>query len=356
MGLVEILKNARRAKVLSGRGVIAQLVDIVRLRLVRNGIRPDFYYNYRLYDPSMSWDAKSRFVGPWIKSRIYRIQDPATTALCNDKLRTYALLGERGLAYPRLLAATHPQIGLDGMAALHGPAEVGAWLRDSAPDTFFIKPSVSYLGYGSRLVVGRDGDRLHFGNGDSVDFGDFATQHGAPGKPVLLFQERILPHPLLAERIGQRAATARFVVFNDRPEPEVIAVGLRIPSGNSMTDNFQSGRSGNLMAFVDVETGRIWKVLAGLGFNWREVESHPDTGQRLLDFVLPDWRAATELVAAGSMALPGLKIHGWDVAFSDKGPLLVETNPRGDLNLAQLARGRGLIDERFLSMYPGNQL
>ena len=207
MRLAEIIANARRAKAQTGRGVIAQLIDIARLRLLGNGVLAETYFNFRLFDPGIPFAAKARFAGPWIKNRIYRIQDPQTARLCNDKLRAYRYFEDHGFAYPRVLAATHPAVELPGMEALRSPGAIANWLAERAPYPFFVKPAASYLGYGNKLVAARDGDWLLLGNGERIAVDAFVQQHGAPDRPVMLFQELIRPHPILQRHIGDRAAT-----------------------------------------------------------------------------------------------------------------------------------------------------
>ena len=52
-----------------------------------------------------------------------------------------------------------------------------------------------------------------------------------------------------------------------------------------------------------------------------------------------------DLVRCAAPLLPGLCIQPRDVALSDAGPVLLEVNWGGDLNLAQLATGDGVLDQ-----------
>ena len=47
------------------------------------------------------------------------------------------------------------------------------------------------------------------------------------------------------------------------------------------------------------------------------------------------------------VALPGIRARSWDVAPTDSGPVLLEVNFGGDLNLAQRAHGAGVLDETY---------
>lgn len=356
--LDQIVKSARRAKAQSGRGVIAQLWDIARLQAHRQGVTADLYYDLRLFEPQLSWQQKSEYVGSWIKPRLYRVQGHDAAELFKDKLKAAVFFQENAIPSPPILAATHSGIDVPGVASLRSPEALKAWLTEQAPYPVFSKPSVSYRGYGNKLIksLDRASSTLVFGNGRSTPIDDFAALHGAPGKPTLIFQNVLKPHPDIKALIGDRLATARFMILNDRPEPELYRIGLRIPAGNSMVDNFRGGASGNMLARLDPETGRLKDVLTAIGLDWRPVTHHPDTGSPFANFTIPDWAAAISLVLRASRAAPGLKIHSWDVAFTDNGPMLIEDNPAGDFVLVQIASDRGLATPRFMELYAGARI
>ena len=62
---------------------------------------------------------------------------------------------------------------------------------------------------------------------------------------------------------------------------------------------------------------------------------------------LPDWDALTALCLKPAASLIGLRLRAWDIAMCPEGPVAVEVNIGGDVNLPQLAAGAGLLDERF---------
>lgn len=352
--LSDILAKARRARAQTGRPVLTQIVEMLYLRASDRRILADEYFDFRLYEPTLGWAARREYLGRLTKNRVYRIQSADDSAIASDKLRAYGRFHECGLAFPAILAIAHPDLEFPGAVSLRDGAALEAWLRNDTAYPFFAKPAISYRGYGARLVTGRERDRLRFGSGETMPIARFAELHGFAGRGAALFQERIRPHPDLAAIIGDRTATARIMVLNDGPEPEVFRASLRIPVGNNMTDNFHEGKTGNLIARLDRMSGRLAEVLAAVGLDRRSVEQHPDTGKDFAGMVVPDWDAALALVRAGSKALPGIMVHSWDVAFSDRGPLLVETNPRGDY--PQQANNRGLAEPRFLKLFPNQRI
>jgi len=51
-------------------------------------------------------------------------------------------------------------------------------------------------------------------------------------------------------------------------------------------------------------------------------------------------------------------VQGWDVALSDRGPLLMEVNFRADFDLLQFAEGAGVLDDawrRFMNAHRPRQ-
>jgi hypothetical protein len=111
-----------------------------------------------------------------------------------------------------------------------------------------------------------------------------------------------------------------------------------------MIDSFAHGRSGNLVASIDMRDGRVRRVVAGTGFDMRDIERHPDTAHPFSDLRLPDWDKVVGLCLSAGAAMSGIAIQGWDLALSDRGPLIMEVNSRSDLDLLQIAEGRGLVD------------
>ena len=55
-------------------------------------------------------------------------------------------------------------------------------------------------------------------------------------------------------------------------------------------------------------------------------ESHPLTGKRFADVRVRDVKKAFEMCEEAASRIPQVRYIGWDVAFSDKGPVLVEGN------------------------------
>ena len=93
-------------------------------------------------------------------------------------------------------------------------------------------------------------------------------------------------------------------------------------------------------------SGRVVRVIQGTGADQAELERHPDSEQPLIGAMLPEWAALHRAVPESGARFP-LRMQAWDVALTERGPVLVEVNIGGDFNLPQLAHGSGLMDARW---------
>ena len=87
--------------------------------------------------------------------------------------------------------------------------------------------------------------------------------------------------------------------------------------------------------------------MQGTGVGMAVNGGHPDTGRPIVGTAIPDWAALVALAKEASRLLPGIRTQSWDIAVSDAGPVPLEVNFGGDLNLAQLAHGAGVLDHRY---------
>ncbi len=76
---------------------------------------------------------------------------------------------------------------------------------------------------------------------------------------------------------------------------------------------------------------------------------HPDTGRAIIGTAIPEWDRVAALAKEASRLLPGIRTQSWDIAVTNEGPMPLEVNFGGDLNLAQLASGAGVLDEAYRS-------
>lgn len=101
------------------------------------------------------------------------------------------------------------------------------------------------------------------------------------------------------------------------------------------------------MAGIDIEHGFVCSMARDNRSN--EYSVHPDTKCKLVGFDLPEWRKAIELVKELASVVEGATVISWDLAYSDKGWLVVEGNDVGEPYLLQAPLQIGLKD-RMISL------
>ena len=93
---------------------------------------------------------------------------------------------------------------------------------------------------------------------------------------------------------------------------------------------------------VDEKTGQVTQRAMDKEKNIYPV--HPYTGNAIEGFRFPDWDKAMDMVKRAALEVPGVGFVGWDVAFTDEGPILIEGNRRPGYDLVQVLSDCGRKD------------
>ena len=155
----------------------------------------------------------------------------------------------------------------------------------------------------------------------------------------IFLEQLVHQHPDLNVLCPTSVNTARIMTFNDNGKPEILWMGLRVGNGINAVDNFHAQGMG---VAIDMQTGK----LRGNAFDkdCREFSVHPTTGVAFDGFQLPDFQEAIDLVLKGALESDKILVIGWDLAFSDQGPVIIEANRRPGYDLVQVLDKRGRMD------------
>ena len=332
-----------------GKSLFSQISEIAKLAFSRHKIQPVEYYYFRLYDDDrFSFSDKRAFIGKNAQCKIsFQCTAVDWVAIAHDKLMLTAALEGLGLPTPKIYAIYHGFRTFGAAPALRSREALMDFLRTGMPYPFFSKPVTGVYSIGSAAVREYDGarDSLVLANGKAIPVQQCADEIAPFDQDGYLFQERLIPHPVIEEVCGDRIATARMIVAVTDHGPEILHALWKIPTGENVADNFW--RPGNMLGAVAIESGRVHRVVRGTGPDQVEVQVHPDSSKPVQGLSLPDWKKLTDLCLTGAAAFPKLRLQAWDVAMCASGPVLLEMNIGGDYNLPQVANGCGLMDERF---------
>lgn len=343
-----------RARAETGRRWWEILRDFAPLQAYPNRLLLIEYFGYRLFDwERVGPEDRRRFVGflgqRAINRRLNRGARPP--GLWGDKLLFDALMRGAGLATPPIRAVFAPGRSAPGAVALGDADAIAAWLRAGARYPLFGKP---VRGEQSRGIASLDAydagaDRLLFQQGAAMGVEAFARAVAEETRADgYLFQDRLAPHPEIADVSAGGLNTVRFVTVTAGGRTEILYAVWKIAAPGSPTDDGLF--PGALKGWLDAETGTVLRVQKGAWIDHQVLTHHPDTGAALVGRRIPCWAEARAAALAAAALAPSFRILGWDVAITPEGPVLVEGNGDPGHRVAQTASGQGALTDRFRAL------
>lgn len=334
---------------LYGKSPLAQVSDFMRLHFGPGRLTLQEYYQFRLFDDDRySPEAKREFLGFKAQQRLYARHIPMNwRATVGDKIVFYALFAGLGLPIPHTKALLHPGRELAGAPSLRDTAALEHYLRDPKTYPFFGKPvdGIFSLGVVSAEAYDANADCVVLSDKRQIAVSEFVSATAEYFGRGYLLQERLEPHPDVAPQCDNRVSTVRLMILLGPDGPEIFQALWKISGGGNVADNFW--RDGNMLAALDIVSGRVERIVRGVGPSQETLTDHPETGLKLQGFELPYWQSVTDLALRAARAVPGLPLQAWDIALCPNGPVLVEANIGGDLNLPQIASGSGIMRGRL---------
>lgn len=357
--MLNFVRQALETSKATQKSFFSQILEILKLRFSHNRLGPSEYYLYRLYDDSSySFIQKAEFAG-WRYSQYLdqRFNDDRWRIFANDKHVFYSMMEAHGLAYPHVVALfdQNKKAALKQSRLLDSIQAARNFLQDPAIYPLFFKPVSGTYGRGafSAISYDRETDAIRMGNGESIPLDNVLEMFQEKWARGYIMQKLLEPHPEVAALVGKRLSSLRIIVLLTSDGPAIFRAVWKLPTGRNMSDNFMHGETGNLIADVNLSTGLIGHAVTGVGANLRRVENHPDTGNPLSNSRVPLWEETRKLVTAGASLFPGLRMQHWDVALCPDGPVALEVNVEGSLDLHQLAGSKGIRDETMRRLTDG---
>lgn len=329
-----------RLRALARRAVPGQLLTVRRVvRAWRGFLQAEWESPLRLAAPSLvvrGFLSERRWQYPSTPSRsrgylsdaqyrrvVEKFNPLWVQRVFNDKAGFASVLAEHGLGdrTPRQLATV-----VDGVVAGDVPAWAGPVVR---------KPVDGQGGQGVAALATLE-EAL-------------AT---CPPMGTFIVQERVVGHPYAVELYPGSLNTLRVITIRDEPggEPRVAVAVQRI--GREGTGPLDSFSAGGMAAAVDLSTGRLGPAVARVLRRERVTyDHHPDTGAAITGLVVPLLADTLDLVLQAMRVVPDALHIGWDVAVSDRGPLIIEGNARMPAIRVVQAQGPFALDPACRDFY-----
>ena len=111
---------------------------------------------------------------------------------------------------------------------------------------------------------------------------------------------------------------------------------MRLGTGDKFVDNASSG---GIYVSIDLDTGKLKGECHQLmNHGGRRLNSHPDSNLMFDGWEIPHFDDAKTLARSAATWIPH-RFVGWDIAISNKGPVLVEGNDNNSLFISDIAFG-----------------
>lgn len=312
-----------------GIGTLQQFADLLCLAWFEF-IHPRYYYQYRLFDKTRRQKRGAYLLHRRNHSLFEALNGFASGDLINNKEKFAEFCVKNALPAPKTLAVFE-----NGKVSVKAAAE----LRQQKD--IVVKPVYGHMGRDIQFAyVDRDGSYRYRGKNLTVEE---LLQHiafNSVSEPYLA-QQRLHNHPELCRLSNGYLASIRIVTFWGRDNaPAFLGACLALPYGSATVSN--EGRNFP----VDLETGEILILSLGPLRPEREREL-TEAGRFVAGNMLPFWREIKELVYKAHRLMPDFFSLGWDVAVTENGPVILETNIGWNTDLIQCSHDLPLGETEF---------
>jgi len=298
---------------------------------IRHNVVPGEYYAYALWHPDR-WANIDNYLYSKEGTRLFGLLNhPSQPNPIDDKLAFHEMCKARALPTPEVLAAFAPTAKLLEFESGRPPAH-----------DLFVKPRIGMGGGGSeqfrwhgRVFQSNRGGRL-----TPEDLGEYLATRARTENRTLLVQPALANHPRLGIDANGALATARLVTGISL-DGFVAPLFAYIYFGHQ-NQIVAHGR----VALVDITSGRLMSAPqdfpSGKGSEVANVPDHPCT--------LPDWEMLLRHTKVAHQACSNFVFIGWDVAFTEHGPMLLEGNANWCADVYQSLGGEPLGHTKFASI------
>ena len=300
---------------------------------LRHNVIPGEYYAYQLWKPNRKVNIDNYLYakeGP----RLFRLLNrPSQPNPIDNKLAFHELCKAHALPSPDVLAAFTPTSRMLEFESGQPPK------RD-----LFVKPQ---FGLGSDGV---ERFRWHGGVFESHrgcrlspdDLDSYIATRARSENRTLLVQPALSNHPALGIAPNSRLAAARLITGLTTNGSAFPICGFIYFPHSDLAAPYVS------VASIDMASGRLLFGLQELC----ETDGSKDQLHVKSDcpLALPGWEAAVRHVKIAHQACPSFVFVGWDVAFTEQGPMLLEGNAHWCADEHQRLRGEPLGQTKFVEI------
>lgn len=322
----------------TGKSIFRQVIEQLHLAFIHS-VSPLTYYSYQFYRDERRKKVKEYIYGNEKTILFNYLNREADISLIDDKLLFHDLCIKYDLPTCPILSTF-----VDGKLNFYGDNTSFPPERD-----IIIKPIGGNRGVGITRWDYDGQDHYTESSGalklSSEELINYLEQQSR--QAGLLVQPRLHTHTQLSGFTNGALATVRILTACHNNQVEYFYSMFKMPRGSSIIDNLISG---GIACGLEPESGRL-----GAAYSINPVSEpihiHPDTGQQFYGQTLPLWDEAKALACkAHETFLKDFIFLGWDVALTDNGLLLIETNDDWPVDIVQKLYSMPLGQTKFVDI------
>ena len=203
--------------------------------------------------------------------------------------------------------------------------DVVKFIREELPDEFVIKPESGSMGKFVNIYT-----KTNLGIVDA--FGNLKTEQEIIENIMnhkkyksFVVQEKLRNHSYLAKLFPSESLhNIRIITLIDSSgQCKILHAHLQIATAQNVASQLGDLRIQISLDDGSLEYGMLYDKKRG-GF--KKVTEHSETGQNLKEFKLPLWEEVLSLAEEAAVKFLPLRTLGWDIAITEKGLKILETN------------------------------
>jgi hypothetical protein len=160
----------------------------------------------------------------------------------------------------------------------------------------------------------------------------------------------------ISEIFPESVNTFRIFTENKDGKVRVVCAMLRIGRGRAEIDNISAG---GICTNIDIASGKLGDF--AISYAAEKYEEHPDTHFKFRNFAVSRWGEISKFTTESAVKMPFFTYLGWDIALTDEGPVVIETNNNSahdvmEMTSAGLREAFGIDDPDHYWKNPGKRI
>lgn len=249
----------------------------------------------------------------------------------DDKELTYRVFESMNIPQPVTLFQFKNQLFYNSKKDIIKDEEVNLAIAESNSKTVFFKPAMGLGGQGI-WVFNKDNGIFKDKENNTLS-ADLIRQKLIISDNYIM-QEGIIQHDELNKMYPRAVNTFRIMTKTENGKVKILFAMLRMGQGGNQLDN--ASLSG-LVCKINIKTGEFDEL--GITSLQRTMTEHPDTKFQFKGYKFPYWDDIMSFITIAAQKVDDLGYIGWDLAYSEDGPLIIEVNAGAGLEYLQDSHG-----------------